>query len=143
MFVITTEYVPQVTDDTASENPTDIADSLAADPVTDSTIDSAADSMADSSAADSAADSSADSSAADSSSAADDNSSLAGPEGGYYSWNEATAIWQSYASGNGLTDGGYAYGTDGVEMNFYGTDADGVTHTYRVDLVTGEISQVG
>ena len=140
---VTTEYVPQVTDDTASENPTDIADSLAADPVTDSTIDSAADSMADSSAADSAADSSSDSSAADSSSAADDNSSLAGPEGGYYSWNEATAIWQSYASSNGLTDGGYAYGTDGVEMNFYGTDADGVTHTYRVDLVTGAISQIG
>ena len=50
---VTTEYVPQVTDDTASENPTDIADSLAADPVTDSTIDSASDSMADSSAADS------------------------------------------------------------------------------------------
>lgn len=140
---VTTEYVPQVTDDTASENPTDIADSLAADPVTDSAINSAADSMADSSAADSAADSSADSSAADSSSAADDNSSLVGPEGGYYSWNEATAIWQSYASSNGLTDGGYAYGTDGVEMNFYGTDADGVTHTYRVDLVTGAISQIG
>lgn len=140
---VTTEYVPQVTDDTASENPTDIADSLAADPVTDSTIDSAADSMADSSAADSTADSSADSSAADSSSAADENSSLAGPEGGYYSWNEATAIWQSYASSNGLTDGGYAYGTDGVEMNFYGTDSDGVTHTYRVDLVTGAISQIG
>ena len=36
-----------------------------------------------------------------------------------------------------------AYGTDGVEMNFYGTDADGVTHTYRVDLVTGAISQIG
>lgn len=140
---VTTEYVPQVTDDTASENPTDIADSLAADPVTDSTIDSAADSMADSSAANSTADSSADSSAADSSSAADENSSLAGPEGGYYSWNEATAIWQSYASSNGLTDGGYAYGTDGVEMNFYGTDSDGVTHTYRVDLVTGAISQIG
>lgn len=139
--VVTDEYVPQVTDDTVSENPEDIANSEQSDPVIDSAVDSAADSAIDSS-ADSAADSSASSSTADSagSDSANSDDSLAGPAGSYYNWDEAMQIWNNYVSANGLTDYGYAYGTDGVEMVFSAEDASGNTAYYRVDLVTGAVS---
>lgn len=139
--VVTDEYVPQVTDDTVSENPEDIANSEQADPVIDSAVDSAADSAIDSG-VDSAADSSADSSTSDSASSDSANSddSLAGPAGSYYNWDEAMQIWNNYVSANGLTDYGYAYGTDGVEMVFSAEDASGNAAYYRVDLVTGAVS---
>jgi hypothetical protein len=130
-------YAPKVTDDTVSEDPEEIADSEASDPVIDSEADSTADSSADSS-ADSAADSAAD----DSSEAQALTSSytISEPAGEYYSWNEAMQIWDGYVSANSLTDYGYSYGTDGVEMVFSGADASGETHEYRVDLQTGAVS---
>lgn len=138
---VTEEYVPQVTDDTVSENPEEIANSEQADPVIESAVDSLTDSSADSSAVsselDSSASSEADSSSSDSSASSD---SLAAPAGSYYNWNEAMQIWDNYVSANGLTDYGYQYGTDGVEMVFGADDGSGNTVYYRVDLVTGAVT---
>jgi hypothetical protein len=128
-------YEPKVTDDTVSEDPEEIADSEASDPVVDSAVDSATDSSTDSS-----ADSTADSSATDS--IADTTESLAAPAGEYYSWNEAMQIWSNFVAANSLTDYGYSYGTDAVEMVFSAADASGNTNEYRVDLQTGAVSVV-
>jgi hypothetical protein len=134
---VTEEYVPQVTDDTASENPEEIADSEQADPVVDSSTDSAVDSLTDSS-----TDSSADSATDSSDESTSDTSSLAPPAGSYYSWDEAMQIWSDYVDANNLTSYGYSYGTDGVEMVYSAADAAGNTSYYRVDLVTGAVSVV-
>lgn len=145
------EYIPQVTDDTVSENPEEILNSQQTDPVTqitDSNVDSSmTDSMADSSSqTDSATDSSADSSAdssSDNSSAAPASNGAPGFEaaGGYYSWSEADTLISNYLSANNMNGSySYAYGTDGVEMIYSYTDDSGNTSYYRVDLQTGYVT---
>lgn len=150
---VETEYAPQVTDDTTSESPEETSNSGLADPVVtpDSMVvvpdDSAAESTADSS-TDTASDSAADDSAADSQaentedSTADESEANDGPEGQYYTWDEAFAIIENYFASNGMNGTyAYAYGEENTSMTFQYYDENGApAGLYTVDLYTGAVS---
>lgn len=152
---VSTEYQPEVTNDTVSESPEETSNSGLADPVVspdsqvvlpdssaadttlESAVDSAADSAVDSKADDSAA--SDDSSAADSSEAAND-----GPAGSYYSWDEAFDLIANYFANNGMNGTfEYSYGVENQSMTFQYYDENGnPAGLYTVDLYTGNIYAV-
>lgn len=150
-------YVPQVTDDTLSEEPEEVTDSELSDPVTENS--SAADntSLTDSAAPTESVpstDSTASTDSTDESSVSDSTSSTTvssadggpgfAPAGSYYSWDEANTIISNYFMSNGMNGSySYQYGTDGVEMVYGYTDDSGNTVSYRVDLNTGAVSLVG
>lgn len=144
-------YLPDVTDDTLSEDPEIITDGSLTDPAGDSSITiSLPDSIDPSSRTDSAAND--DSSASDpDTSVPDDTSSVGdapadgeqpsfGAAGEYYSWGEAEQLMSEYAAANGIYDYSYYDGTDGVEMLYVSYDEAGNAYIYRVDLVTGYVS---
>ncbi|MCD7741119.1 MAG: hypothetical protein LUI06_02830 [Ruminococcus sp.] len=129
-------YVPEVTDDTTSEEPEETtADSEEEDPVVDDSSDE--DDETDESAAD---ESEADDSESESTGSSDGAPSFS-PAGSYYSWDEVYTLWENYMSANGMT-GSYSYngGTDAVEMFFLYTDESGNSTNYRVDLATGYVT---
>ncbi|MCD8095983.1 MAG: hypothetical protein LUE12_07650 [Ruminococcus sp.] len=134
------EYVPQVTDETVSEEPEETtASSEASDPVDEeSETDSES---AEDSAADTDSSEAEDSTEDTTSSASTDGAPSFEPEGSYYSWDEVFTLWENYMSANNMT-GSYSYngGTDAVEMFFLYTDENGYSINYRVDLVTGYIT---
>ena len=162
-------FVPSVVNDTLSENPEEIVNSAASDPVIDSaattpeatTTSSLAastdsgvnivirpDPNADNSTADSTTDSQQ---PGDGPSPTDSNTTPAEPAGpgapsfeaagSYYSWSEAETLMANYASANNLGSN-YSYygGTDGVEMLYAFYDDYGNATVYRVDLQTGYVS---
>ena len=150
---VETEYAPQVTDDTVSESPEETSNSNLADPVVtpDSMAvvpgDSTADSQAqnDSSSTDTAADSRTDSAAdqnTDSSSA--DSVVNDGPEGSFYTWDEAFELIGNYFSANGMNGTfTYAYGEENTSMTFQYYDENGNPDgLYTVDLYTGAVTPV-
>jgi hypothetical protein len=140
-------YVPQVTDDTTSEDPEEIANSEQADPVTETesiaSDESALDSVTDST-EDSATDSSDDSTASIN---ADDTPSFE-PAGSYYSWNEALQLWANFKTNHGYDDESkyytnLSYCPDDYTMVFLCREVEsGTSNYYSLDLYTGTFTPV-
>lgn len=129
-------YAPEVTDETVSAEPEESEPD-------ENESDGGAENESVSDSQDSAADETDESSESSDSeviSGSADGSPSFEPAGGYYSWDEAYALFEAYLNANNMT-GSYTYngGTDGVEMNFLYKE-DGVSTNYRVDLQTGYIT---
>lgn len=153
---VETEYAPQVTDDTVSESPEETSNSGLADPVVtpDSMVVVPGDSTADSQTADSSTDTNTDSAAPSEDSQASDESAADsqtedsqvndGPDGSYYTWDEAFELIANYFANNGMNGTyAYAYGEENSSMTFQYYDENGnPAGLYTVDLYTGAVYAV-